>query len=213
MANQSYFKTRFSFQKERENIWKILANYLQKEIPYESKILDVGAGYCDFINNIKGSEKHALDIFEGIKEYAQKDVHIHIQSAIEIDNFLNEYFDVVFASNLFEHLSLEEFEKTINKIVKILKKGGKLIIIQPNFKYAYREYFDDFTHRLIFTHISLCDFLKGQGLEIKKVLPKFIPFSMKSKLPKIPFLVRLYLWLPIKPFARQMLIVAEKLEQ
>lgn len=122
MANQSYFKTRFSFQKERENIWKVLANYLQKEIPYESKILDVGAGYCDFINNIKGSEKHALDIFEGIKEYAQKDVQIHIQSAIEIDNFLNEYFDVVFASNFFEHLSLEEFEKTINKLVKILKK-------------------------------------------------------------------------------------------
>lgn len=210
MSNQSYFKSRFSFQKERKSVWKILTDYLQKEILCESKILDLGAGYCDFINNIQGVEKHALDIFEGIKEYAKKDVQVHIQSAVEMSKFSNEYFDIVFTSNFFEHLSREELEKTIIEVVRILKKKGKLIIIQPNFKYAYREYFDDFTHRLIFTHVSLCDFLKSQGLEIKKVVPKFIPFSMKSKLPKMPFLIKLYLWLPIKPFARQMLLIAEK---
>ncbi|MEW6607624.1 MAG: class I SAM-dependent methyltransferase [bacterium] len=210
MVNQSYFYSRFSFQKERENVWKVLTRYLQKDIPVSSKILELGCGYCDFINNIIALEKHAIDLFEGIKDYAHPDVYLHFQSATEMSNFSDESFDVVFASNFFEHLGLDEFEKTIKHVVRILKKGGKLIIIQPNFKYAYKEYFDDFTHRLIFTEVSLSDFLKSQGLKIKRVIPKFIPFSMKSKLPKWTFLIKIYLYLPIKPFARQMLIIAEK---
>lgn len=210
MANQSYFNSRFSFQKEREDVWKVLTRYLQNEVPLESKILDLGCGYCGFINNIIARQKHGLDLFEGVRDYAHPDVCLHIQSATEMDNFQDESFDLVFASNFFEHLCLEAYEKTIKHVVRILRNKGKLIIIQPNFRYAYREYFDDWTHRLIFTEISLSDSLKSYGLRIKRVIPKFIPFSMKSRLPKWTFLVRLYLYLPIKPFARQMLIIAEK---
>jgi len=60
IADQSYFNSRFSFQKERDCVWRIIAKYLQKEIGFDAKILDIGAGYCDFINNIMGGRNMLL---------------------------------------------------------------------------------------------------------------------------------------------------------
>ncbi|MBM3309865.1 MAG: class I SAM-dependent methyltransferase, partial [Candidatus Altiarchaeales archaeon] len=121
-------------------------------------------------------------------------------------------FDVVFASNLLEHLSYEDFQKTIAEVNRILKKGGKFIIIQPNFKYCAGEYFDDYTHRIVFTHISLCDALMASGFKINVLKPRFLPFTMKSSLSKLanPILIKFYLKSPLKPFAKQMLVIAEK---
>lgn len=209
IMNEKYFSSRFRFDRRRTTVWKSIAGYLQSEISPDSVILDIGAGYCDFINNIKAEEKHALDI-EDIKKFANKDVIVHIQSCKNLKNFDSEYFDVVFSSNFFEHLFKEEFEKVLYEINRIMKKRGRLIIIQPNFKYSYREYFDDYTHVLIFTEIGLCDALRSAGFSILKCTPRFLPFSMKSRLPKLRIFVDLYLRLPIKPFAKQMLIIAQK---
>jgi hypothetical protein len=82
--------------------------------------------------------------------------------------------------------------------------------MQPNYRYAYKEYFDDYTHKKIFTHISLNDFFQANGFEAIKVLPKFLPFSLKSRLPKSYFLTKLYLHSFYKPMAKQMLLVFKK---
>ncbi|MCX9083174.1 MAG: hypothetical protein OIN87_00035 [Candidatus Methanoperedens sp.] len=38
----------------RAKLWAMLCNnFFQKYIPENSVVLDVGAGYCEFINNIK----------------------------------------------------------------------------------------------------------------------------------------------------------------
>jgi SAM-dependent methyltransferase len=119
--------------------------------------------------------------------------------------------DVVFASNLFEHFNDEELEAIMLNIKRVLKPNGKIILLQPNIFYAYREYWDDYTHKKAFSHVSLADFLSSQDFQILKVYKKFIPFSLKSRLPKSYLLTKLYLLSPIKPFAKQMLAVAEKI--
>ena len=85
-----------------------------------------------------------------------------------------------------------------------------MIIISPNFKYCFRVYFDDFTHKSILTDRSLKDLLHASGFELLEMIPKFLPFSTESKLPKSGVLLRLYLMSPWKPFAGQMLVVARK---
>lgn len=56
----------------------------------------------------------------------------------------------VFASNLFEHVTQEAFASVLQQLKNALAPGGTLNILQPNYYYAYREYFDDYTHRTVF---------------------------------------------------------------
>ncbi|MDP2762982.1 MAG: class I SAM-dependent methyltransferase [Enterobacteriaceae bacterium] len=212
MSRNNYFKSRFVYDPSRDYVWKAIADYLQKYISLNSKVLDLGAGYCNFINNIKARNKVAVDINKEVKKYANSDVKIYICSCSNLKIFKDDSFDVVFASNLFEHLTKPELKKTIKEIKRVLKNKGLLLLIQPNFRYAHKEYFDDYTHQTVFSHTSLPDFLHTHGFVCKKVIPKFIPFSMKSRLKSFSFLIKPYLHLPYKPFAKQMLVVAENIK-
>jgi SAM-dependent methyltransferase len=196
----------------RDRVWGPIVRYLQaRYIPEDATILDCGAGYCSFINQIRGREKHALDQSAIITQYADADVRTHVQSCTDLSNLPLGFFDVVFASNLLEHLTLPEGGKMLDQAYKVLKAGGRLILIQPNFAFAYREYFDDVSHVQIFTHVGLTDFLKIHGFSIREVRRKFLPFAMRqSRIPASPWLIRLYLHSPIKPFAGQMLVIGQR---
>lgn len=213
--DDAYFKVRFPFDARREQIWKEVCDYLQgKYIPTDARILDLGAGYCSFINNIRGKSKHALDQSGIILAHARSDVTTHVESCTDLSLFPDESFDVVFASNLFEHLTREDLTQTLSEILRILAPGGKLLAMQPNFALCWREYFHDYTHLQIFTHEGLADLLAVSGFVIKDVKARFLPVNMKSrfalKLPCLHLITRLYLRLPYKPMAGQMLVVAEK---
>ncbi len=207
-----YFDTRFKYTKERNNIWKILCRYLQQFIPDGSRVLDAGAGYCYFINNINADEKYALDNDSEVLKYASDNVNT-IVGTTACTKFENGFFDIVFSSNLLEHLSIDEILLTLHEFNRIVKNGGNIIIISPNFKYSYKVYFDDYTHKSIITDNSLKDMLCATGFIVKKIRPKFLPFSADSRLPKSDLLLQLYLMSPWKPLAGQMLIIAGKAEE
>lgn len=206
--NDKYFKVRFKKYSGRDKVWGVVTDYLNRYVPPNSTVLDLGAGYCEFINNIKAKEKHAIDLFNDIDKYAAKDVVVHKQSVTKMDDLGSSHFDVVFASNIFEHLSSDELDNVIHQIRRVLKDYGRLIIMQPNFKYAFKVYFDDYTHKQIFTAMGLSGLLEAHDFVIEKRMDRFLPFTMGSKLPKARLLVWLYLRSPVKPLAGQMLIVA-----
>src|SRR5262249_7922972 len=151
----------------RDGLWCVLCDYLARYVKPEDSVLELGGGYCNFINNIKAREKHVVDVFDGILKYAQEGVTAHVGSCTDLTTFPPSNFDVVFASNLFEHLTWPELDATVAGVRRILRPTGKLVLIQPNFKHSYREYFDDYTHRLIFTDASLTDYLRTRGFSPK----------------------------------------------
>ena len=206
---KAYFSSRLCHDASRDELWPVLCRYLQKDIPADSRVLELGGGYCNFINNIRASEKHVVDIYEGVKELAAENVTAHVQSCTTLANFPDSHFDVVFASNLFEHLTRDQLDATLLEVRRVLGRDGRLMVIQPNFKYAIREYFDDYTHLQVFTHISLQDLLQARGFTIDLVIPRFLPFSLKTKAPKWPWLLRAYLSSPWRPFAGQMYVIAK----
>lgn len=207
---KAYFSSRLAPDPSRDALWRVLCRYLQRDVPINGKVLELGGGYCNFINNIRAAEKHVLDLHEDIRKFAGRDVHPHIQSCTQLPQFPSGYFDVVFASNLFEHLRRDELHATLSEVDRVLAGAGKLIIIQPNFRYSYRSYFDDYTHVEIYTHVSLRDVLLANGFTVLRMMPRFLPFSIKARGPKWPWLLRLYLASPWRPFAGQMFVVARK---
>jgi SAM-dependent methyltransferase len=207
--DQEYFNSRYTFDIGRKKVWLAICEYLQEYIPATAAVLDLGAGYCDFINQIKAEKKYASDINPEVVKYCAQDVQF-VQSNIASLNLPEKSINTIFASNLLEHLDNNALDAFFVQADKLLMPGGKIVLVQPNIRYCYREYWDDFTHVKAYSDVSLKDLLISRGYKIVKVEPKFIPFSFKSLLPKSYWLTKLYLMLPCRPLAKQMLIVAEK---
>lgn len=206
---ENYYNTRFKFDPGRVKVWTAITEYLQPYVGSDKAVLDLGAGYGDFINLIKAKKKYALDLNPASQEYLKKGIIFINRPSTALGEVKTNSLDVVFASNLFEHLDPEQLDNTMKGIKRCLKVGGKLILIQPNFRYAYKNYFDDYTHKAIFTHVSLADAMFEYGFAAKKIVPKFLPLTLKSRLPKSYLLTKAYLNSPVKPQGKQMLLIFE----
>ena len=120
--------------------------------------------------------------------------------------------DLVFASNLLEHLEKSQVVQLLQSAFSVLKPGSKLILLQPNFRYCYSQYYDDYTHVTPFTDKGLSGLVESEGYRVTHCSPRYLPLSMDTAtwIPRPWWLIRLYLSLPFRPFAKQMLVVAEK---
>jgi len=196
----------------RDVVWRVIADYVARWVPANARILEIGAGYCCWINALGGTRRVAVDAWPEVTKHAAPGVEaVVLDLSTGLTQFANESFDLVLASNVIEHFEPDAAAGIITEVVRLLRHGGRVIVMQPNFRYAYRHYFDDYTHRSTFTHVSLANLLRSKGLRLIRVEPRFLPYSMReSRLPVMPWLVRAYLRSPIRPLAGQMLLVAEK---
>ncbi|MCM8768785.1 MAG: class I SAM-dependent methyltransferase [Candidatus Omnitrophica bacterium] len=110
MDRQGLYRIRFKNQeKKRQEIWRRLCwSFFQRFIRNTDRVIDIGAGYCEFINNIQCQEKYALEINPRIKEFAHPEVKVVIGNATHLSSLPEEYFDKVFMSNFFRTPSLKE---------------------------------------------------------------------------------------------------------
>ncbi len=210
VAASRYHETRFPYDKRREIVWETLcSHFFQPMIGPEFHVLDLGAGYGHFINNIRCGRKSAVDQWPGMLDYLRSDVSGHVGQVSDLSFIADGSLDFVFASNLFEHLTQENLAVTLRELRRKMRSGATLNILQPNYRLAYREYFDDYTHVAVYSDRSLTDFLEANGFTVTRSIPGFLPFSVKtSKSAVRPWIIRNYLRLPWKPFAKQMFLQA-----
>ncbi|MCP4756620.1 MAG: class I SAM-dependent methyltransferase [Proteobacteria bacterium] len=205
-----YYRARLNFDPKRHLVWQAITEDLQKRfIEADGMVVDLGCGYGDFINQVKAKRKIAIDL-EDVAAFLAKEVEFHRSDAADLDFLTSGTVDTLFVSNLLEHLPRDESDRLLSQIERILKPGGKLITIQPNFKRCYKEYFDDYTHQTIFTDESLCGLLVSHGFSIAYRKAGYIPFSMQGLLPKSYWLTKIYLSLGLPFLAKQMLVVGVK---
>lgn len=204
-----YFDSRLKYDRKRLILWGALWDYsLSRIMKGSSTILELGAGWCDFINSASSPRRIAVDLWPGIIEAAAEGVEAHVGPAEKLDFLADDSVDAVFASNLVEHLTHEQFDAILSESRRVLVPGGKVVLVQPNFRLAYKRYFDDFTHVSMWSEVSLGDFLTSRGWTVDRAQARFMPFSVKSRLPVSRFFIRCYLASPFKPMAGQMLVVA-----
>jgi SAM-dependent methyltransferase len=208
----SYHETRFQHDPRRAIVWKEIVRYIERRTPLGETVLDLGCGYGEFINAVGSGKRHALDLNPELRRYLDPAVSFLAADALSVgEAFPEESFDFIFSSNLLEHLERDEIGRLLRSLHGLLKPRGHLGVLMPNFRLAFRRYYDDYTHKTAVTDAALHDWLESEGFEVVFCKPGFMPLALKgSRLPVNSFLVRCWLWSPFKPGAGQMLMIARR---
>jgi SAM-dependent methyltransferase len=199
--------------KFKQALWRILCeDFFQRYVRSTDTVLDLGAGTCEFLRAIKCEAKIAVDLNPDVVAYAE-DAKVLVEAGSNMASLADDSVDVVFSSNFFEHLpGKSDVLDTLRECRRILRPGGRLLILNPNIRYLAGRYWDYFDHHTPLTHLSMVEALTLAGFSPTEVIPRFLPYTVKDRrVPRSRTLVRLYLRLrPLWPlFGRQMFIVAE----
>ena len=136
-----------------------LVKYLFDKFEMKSNdlFLEAGCGRGDFLKEFK---KLNLNVY-GL-DMSDEAIALNPGIEIKISNiekqglpYLDNTFDIVYSKSLLEHL--HDPETYIKEAFRILKPGGLLLTLVPDWEANYKTYFDDYTHRTPFTKVSLND--------------------------------------------------------
>jgi hypothetical protein len=198
-------------QGSRQAVWQEIAAYLYRRMHAPAKVLDPAAGRCEFINAIPAAERWAVDTVDH-QEFRHSDVKVIIADILDAELPL-AYFDGVFVSNFLEHLpSQDAIGAVLAKLYASMEPGGTIAVLGPNFRYCAGEYFDCADHTLALTHVAVSEHLYAAGFEVTAVIPRFLPYSFRSRLPVSPLLTRSYLRSPAlwRVLGKQFLVLGVK---
>ncbi|MFH1737725.1 MAG: class I SAM-dependent methyltransferase, partial [bacterium] len=125
---QQTYRHRFD-QRAKEakyGIWKVIVEeFLQKWVNPNDTVLDIGCGYGEFLNHIRCTRRLGIDLNPDSGTHLQKEIEFHQGDACELSFLDDSSIDVVFTSNLIEHLpSKRDIEQMIREVRRILKTGG-----------------------------------------------------------------------------------------
>jgi SAM-dependent methyltransferase len=181
----------------KELIWKEVGAFLQRRLRLEGAIVDIACDVGYFIRNIKARERWATDIRD-VASDLPRDVHFVHASGLELAGVMpNDYFDAAFFSNYLEHLSsTEAVLEQLRVAYRLLKPGGRVLVLQPNIRLIGGAYWDFIDHQTALTDKSLAEAATMAGFHTDEIIVRFMPYTTKSRLPKHPLLVRAYLSFP-----------------
>jgi SAM-dependent methyltransferase len=176
-------------------VWRALVHgFFQKRIDPTGVVLDLGAGACLFINEVRAARRIAVDANPDLSAHAGPGVEAIVSDDLSLPAVDDGTLGHAFVSNFLEHLADHlEVLRLLQTLYRKLRPGGSLMILQPNFRLEPRRYFDFLDHRVILTDASLVEALEVVGFQIEELRVRFLPFTSKSRLPKWQWLVGLYL--------------------
>jgi len=163
-----------------------------------SKILDVGCAFGFLLKELSSffDELHGFDISEFAIEKARKvipEASLQIHSLEDPLPYPDNSFDCITAIDVLEHT--KNFEKSFEKMVPKLKKGGYLIVSTPLDDWP-RHYFGfldkDKTHISVLTEKELTRIMRKHNMT---VIDKryYAPFPFIYRIPRIPFSIEVLL--------------------
>ena len=134
--------TRYNINKilEKKNLKKYFDNVVSKFIKNDPYILDYGCGPGTFLlklSSLSNSKLFGVDISnefikeskKNIEERKIQNIDVKLVEAEQLP-FNDETFDVILIVDVIHHL--DDIEKNLSEIYRVLKKNGKILIYEPN---------------------------------------------------------------------------------
>ena len=196
----------------RLRVWAEITPFIHRLMGEPQRVLDPAAGNGEYIQTVAARERWAVDAYFSGHVSRDGDLTRLRGNILDID-IPPHYFDGIFVSNFLEHLkSQDQVCAFLSKMHRSLRPGGCIAILGPNFKYCAGDYFDCADHILPLTHLSVEELLYASGFELKRSLPRFLPYSFRSVLPASSRLTRAYLNVPLawKLLGKQFLVLATR---
>jgi dolichol-phosphate mannosyltransferase len=213
---QSIYERRFGVEDRRETdaVWKVIVeDYLQDWIRPSDAVLDVGCGFGEFLNHVRCSRRVGVDLNPESRAALDPAVEFHVAEASKLPMIADGSMNVVFTSNFMEHLpGKHAVEQMIAEVRRVLAPGGSFVALGPNVRFIPGSYWDFWDHYVPISDRSLTELLETSGFQVTDCHPQFLPYTTRSSLPKAPWLVRIYLKVPLawRLLGSQFLVRARK---
>lgn len=144
--------------REFKNFEFLLKLHFNCDVEVEGKhLLDIGSADDHFVN--------AIDTKMLTHSITGKGIDLNV----DLIPYEDETFDFVTSFACIEHI--RETSHYLSEIKRVLKKGGIIFLTTPNWKYCYREFFDEPTHYTPFTPRRIESALTIEGFVGEEVYP------------------------------------------
>lgn len=162
-----YASNKKPFTNYPEKLIKLLVK--KYSLKKESKILEIGCGRGEFLDEFTklGMDGFGIDLSDFAKNYCKNAEIKVLDISKDPVPYPDNSFDIVFSKSFIEHFYYPE--DIFKEAYRILKPSGILINLTPEWKYIYRSFYDDYTHRTPFTKKSLEDIHYIAGFKNVKV--------------------------------------------
>ncbi|MDA9171062.1 class I SAM-dependent methyltransferase [Alphaproteobacteria bacterium] len=183
---KSYLDVVYDPKKRSQNNYpKLLCEYISSVLLESNKgnFIEFGCGTCEHLKIFKniGYSISGVDLDSNIKKYSDEIKIFHCDVQTEKLDIRDNSYDVVFSKSFIEHLS--EPDKYLKEAYRILKPGGKILTMVPDWESNVKIYFDDHTHKTPFTIFSLSYAYEIHGFKnIKCSLFRQLPLVWKFPL-------------------------------
>lgn len=167
------------------------------------KLLELGCGRGEFLESF---QKDGLDCYGvDLSRYClEKKPGLQVKCLdISSENlpYADNFFDLVYHKSFLEHFYSPD--KIMKETLRVLKPGGQLIILTPDWASQMKTFYEDFSHCRPYTKEALEDLLEISGfLNVKTEL--FYQYPAIWKYPAVTILSRLLQLLISTPAARRL---------
>jgi SAM-dependent methyltransferase len=215
MKLDAIYQNRFDERerKAKDAVWaELCERWFARYVDGAATVLDVGAGLCELINHLHAGRRIAVDANPDLPRFAAAGVETHVARAEEMGFLPTGSVDVAFTSNFLEHLpDKSALTRVVAEVRRVLRPGGRFVVMGPNIRYVAGSYWDYYDHHIPLTEKSVEELLASEGFTVESSLPRFMPYTVKSRLPTARWLVRAYLRagpLAFRLLGKQFLVVA-----
>jgi len=186
----SYLKTYYDTESRPLTSYpEQLTQYLKKQFNLSSgmRILEPGVGRGEHLKLFEklGLEVQGFDISSHSKQFSPNLNIKVINSGKTKWPYDDNHFDVVYSKSFIEHLS--EPIDYIRQAYRVLKPGGLLLTLTPDWEAQYKTFYDDYTHISPFTKISLRNIKLAEGFQEVNVF-KLRQLPVVWKYPALNFI-------------------------
>ena len=160
MSEEKYLETIYSEKKYPFTTYpKKLINYLcsRFDLKDDQKLLELGCGRGDFLNEFmkKNLKVYGVDLSNYSQNFFPRINFKKVDLSKDSLPFDDNFFDVIYSKSLIEHFYYPDI--LFQEAYRVLKPGGKIITLTPEWQFNYNSFYEDYTHRVPFSKMSLRD--------------------------------------------------------